>query len=72
MREAFVTLTEYLWLFSIPYYSYKLPWYLIDMVQYMTWYHEFLDSWAFGAYLMEISSHTCIMRDAFVTLTEYL
>ena len=32
MREAFVTLTEYRWLFSLPYYSYKLPWYLIAMV----------------------------------------
>ena len=37
----------------------------------MTWYYEFLDSWAFGAYLTERSSHTCNMRDGFVTFTEY-
>ena len=73
MRDAFVTLTEYLLLFALLYYSYKLPWYLIDMVPYMTWYHEFSGFfWALSANLIYKPSDSYKMREAFVTLTEYL
>ena len=38
----------------------------------MTWYHEFLGFWALSANLIYEPSGSYKMRDAFVTLTEYL